>query len=1098
MNFFIVNLFASNAYVDRPQGAISWFSWFVLLGINVYFLIRWRKFRNQTFQYQEILFAVLLLITPLTTMFLGVRLSAGNALPLPGTPVAPVGPAIMFLAMVPLCLAAGLLGPVHTGILALVSGGFLTLFDNHNPFLPLVYMLLAMWMSMLARQRFRTFLFKALRQPIISGMLLAVVYPFLFGLSAVMTARGELAVRMDYMLSVVDTAWLAFAGQLLWGVIFAQVVAVILGDRWYGKEALQPSPRESSLENHLMLSLLPLSFTFITIMILLLGVLLVNNSREQLSRQMEDVAQTTAAAIPFGLETGQNLISQLAEDPRLQNVNDPAALTDVLHEYLYRVPFFTQITYLDLQGEFVAGYPIQEIEYLFMTSTEEDAIELVSQGIMFQSYSLPPEPDETAGRLVFVVPVISDFQMIGVILGRSRINQNPFFIPVLQNMDTLADLGGASMLVDDAGMVLYHQETAFVGSYYEGEIDLRNPINDPQHTAPDGTREILYQEPVPGQPWVVITTMPAAVAQNDALKASLPLFGMLLVLLGGMFWMMRRLLRAVTRSISTLAEEANRIAEGDLENSLQSERVDEVGQLANALDEMRLNLKARMEEVGRLLSVSRGVASALEMEMAVTPILQGALTIGASAARLALSETAIPDYEQDMRTQFGLGEKADAYQALDQQILRLTMQQPEVILSNPNRARLENPGKLLPEAILAVALYHENVHYGALWVAFEKPHQFTEDERRFMSAVAGQAALAASNARLYLSAQLGRQRMEAIIESTTEPVLVTDYQDRLLLVNRAAQALLGQEDITLEGKLVSEAVPQPLLQELLVSKEADAEGTPPVEITFSDGRVFFGTASPVEIENKKMGRVVILRDITHYKELDALKSEFVDTVNHDLRKPLTTMRGYASMLDMVGDLNEQQTRYAGKIVDGVENMSRLINTLLDLGRIEAGVGLQLEMLPIVDVVRQVAEALRMEADQRKIDYHLHLPEKTIPLVEADQALVERAVQNLIDNAIKYSDTNGEVHVTLKQIDNGRVAIEVKDNGIGISPVDLPRLFERFYRAAGRKAVEESGIGLGLAIVKSIAERHHGSVSADSQLGKGSTFTLILPISQPKS
>ena len=623
MDLFIVNLFTSTGYVDRPQGALSWLIWFLLLGINLYLLVRWQKFRNQTIQYKTLIFAVLLVLTPLLTMFLGVRLPAGNALSLPGTPITPVGPAIMFLAAVPWCLAAGLLGPVYAGGLALVSGIFLTYFDNHNPFLPLVYMLLAMTLSALFRQRYRTWLFQLLRQPLAAGVLAAAVYPFLFGLAAVLTANGELAVRIDYMLSVVDIGWLAFGGQLVWGLLFAQVAAVVLGERWYGKEALKPSPREVSLENRLMLSLLPISLGFIVGVILLLGGLLVRANRNQLGDQMEDVSQTVASSIPFGLETGQNLISQLAEDPRLDNMDDRDALNEVMREYLYRVPFFTQITYLDVNGEFAAGYPIQDLDYLFLTQIEEDAIELAQQGILFQLYSLPPEPDERAGRLVFVVPVFNDSQMLGVVFGRSRINQNPFFIPILHNMDTLAEMGGASMLVDNTGMVLYHQDSEIVGSYYEGDIDLRNPLDIPQHTAADGTREMLHQEPVPGQPWVVIATMPAAVAQDYALQTALPLLGMLLILLGVMFFGMRIPLQSVTRSIGRLAVEARQIAEGDLENSLKSDRVDEVGQLANALDEMRLNLKSRMEEVGRLLSVSRGVASALEMEMAVTPILQG-------------------------------------------------------------------------------------------------------------------------------------------------------------------------------------------------------------------------------------------------------------------------------------------------------------------------------------------------------------------------------------------------------------------------------------------------------------------------------------------
>ena len=159
--------------------------------------------------------------------------------------------------------------------------------------------------------------------------------------------------------------------------------------------------------------------------------------------------------------------------------------------------------------------------------------------------------------------------------------------------------------------------------------------------------------------------------------------------------------------------------------------------------------------------------------------------------------------------------------------------------------------------------------------------------------------------------------------------------------------------------------------------------------------------------------------------------------------------------------------------------------------------MHLEMIPIADVVRQVTDALRMEAVQRKIDYHVHIPESTVPLIEADQALIERAIQNLVDNAIKYSDANGEVHITLKVASKEEVLIEIKDSGIGISPVDIPRLFERFYRASSQKNIEERGSGLGLAIVKSIAERHSGSVSVESQLGKGSTFTIKLPIKQPK-
>jgi two-component system phosphate regulon sensor histidine kinase PhoR len=230
--------------------------------------------------------------------------------------------------------------------------------------------------------------------------------------------------------------------------------------------------------------------------------------------------------------------------------------------------------------------------------------------------------------------------------------------------------------------------------------------------------------------------------------------------------------------------------------------------------------------------------------------------------------------------------------------------------------------------------------------------------------------------------------------------------------------------------------------------------------------------------------------------LDALKSEFVATVSHDLRSPLTLMRGYATMLEMVGDLNEQQNNYVHKIIAAVENMSRLVNNLLDLGRIEAGVDLQLEMVLVHDVVERVTGSLQLQASQKKIQLSVDIPNDTTPLLEADQALLQQALYNLVENAIKYTEPGGKVDVRVKTRLEG-IVFEVSDSGIGIAPVDLPHLFEKFFRGAQREAKKQHGTGLGLAIVKSIAERHGGRVWVESQLGKGSTFSLLIPLRRLK-
>jgi len=203
------------------------------------------------------------------------------------------------------------------------------------------------------------------------------------------------------------------------------------------------------------------------------------------------------------------------------------------------------------------------------------------------------------------------------------------------------------------------------------------------------------------------------------------------------------------------------------------------------------------------------------------------------------------------------------------------------------------------------------------------------------------------------------------------------------------------------------------------------------------------------------------------------------------------------MLQMVGDLNEQQKGYIQKINQGVDMMARLVNNLLDLGRIEAGVGLNLELAPIVDIVERVANALQLQAAQKHIALITEFPQQTLPLVEADPALLRQALQNLLENAIKFTRPDGKVLVRVQlQPAVGGLLIQVIDNGIGISPMDLPRLFEKFYRGA-QQSKDERGTGLGLAIVRSIAERHGGRAWAESQLGKGSTFYLSLPLRQTK-
>ena len=393
-----------------------------------------------------------------------------------------------------------------------------------------------------------------------------------------------------------------------------------------------------------------------------------------------------------------------------------------------------------------------------------------------------------------------------------------------------------------------------------------------------------------------------------------------------------------------------------------------------------------LEEINSLLRVSQGVASSLEMQDAVKPVLDAILSTGANSVSVVLSPSILPDTFVELPSRFAMGAGQDIYAHLDDQILALAQNQEKIVLPNLTRSRELDLDPSLPQplALLAVALRHENRYYGVVWAGYEQPRMFSDADVRFVTTLAGQAALAVANAHLFLNVEASRRQLEAILNSTPDPVLVTDHRNRLAADQSCRDSCFGsnREDRTHDIGMKTEKVVK--LRPLLALLQSTTTENQSAEIVLADKRTYLATASSVMVEGRQIGRVCIMRDVTHFKELDTMKSEFVATVSHDLRSPLTLMRGYATMLEMVGELNEQQQGYVKKIISGVENMSRLVNNLLDLGRIEIGVGLQVENVTVLDIIERVTSALQLQAAQKNIALSVELSKDMPHAVEADR------------------------------------------------------------------------------------------------------------------
>ncbi|MGB8212408.1 MAG: ATP-binding protein [Anaerolineales bacterium] len=1085
----ILTLLSNPIYLAPLNSFLGWVGWFVLLALIITTVVSCRDLQRRN-KPRGSLLALFMVLALLANLFLGVRVSSGVALPEPGIPSGPYNPALMVFSALPWMLAAGFLGPVDALIVGIFTGLIRCLWDTHNLFTILELAALAVIFSVATRQRYRTLFYRAIRQPLFIGVCLVPVYALIFTYSSILLVSGGLAARLDFALTNLSPAILATGGELLVAGLFVQVIAVALPRLWGRELPLQPSPGERSLQTRILAG--GGAFIAILLVSVILGDWIVagNAARRMLSDRLASTAQAASESVPFFLETGQNLVTEWAADPRLLTESGNA-LSATLGQQMHAVSYFNGLFVLDPHGNLLAAYPSNAATSFGLTQQEKLGLSLAVHGVAVQTYTLPPGQGDTAAGVSFMASVEDEKGLTQrIFLGHSQLAVNPLIQPLINNLRAVGLQGGEGELLDEQGRVLFSSNVDDLMTVYTGQTGQTAQFYDAP--APNGTRNLVYYQPVVGRSWAVVLSVPAEQAQQLALDIATPLAILVLILavIGLLF--LRLSLRVVTASLQNLVSEAGRIAQGQLDHPLQVEGVDEVGQVGRAFEQMRISLHARLEELNQLLLVSQGVASTLEMEGAVQPILEAVLASGASAVRVALMPSA--QLQEDAPLRFALGPDKNLYASLDGTILALAQKQARLVFNNLSRGHgLDIPeDQPRPAALAAVALYHENRYYGVLWAAFTQPHQFTEENMRFLSTLAGQAALAAANARLFRTAEVGRQRLGAILASTPDPVLVTDQENRLILANPAAKRALGAMAGSAEGQPTERVISQQELRGLLQELES---GKKSAEVVMPDGKVYFATASSVIADGRPVGRVCVMRDVTHFKELDALKSDFVSTVSHDLRSPLTLMRGYATMLEMVGILNDQQKGYVAKIVVGVESMSRMVNNLLDLGRIDAGVGLQVEKTVVMDIVNAVMETLQLQADQKNIQLgHEELPD--LPKsIDADRALLQQAVYNLVENAIKYTPENGSVTLRVGFRQEG-IQFEVQDTGIGISPADLPRLFEKFFRGSQREARAQRGSGLGLAIVHSIAERHGGNVWVESVLGKGSTFFLFIPFNPP--
>ncbi|MGB8346745.1 MAG: ATP-binding protein, partial [Ktedonobacteraceae bacterium] len=430
---------------------------------------------------------------------------------------------------------------------------------------------------------------------------------------------------------------------------------------------------------------------------------------------------------------------------------------------------------------------------------------------------------------------------------------------------------------------------------------------------------------------------------------------------------------------------------------------------------------------------------------------------------------------------------------------------------------------------LNIPLTVENRIIGMLSLFDERKGAFDAKSLKLTTMIADYAAVALENVRLreretalWHQAELGRQRLELIIGSMADGLLISDEKGVITLLNSSAQRLLAHTKVDFAQNIplrsiarssnigwltkMSEIVDQALSGQIVMNQELIAgESSDTVPLTLSISAAPLHDAS--QATAPPVGMVAVLNDITSIKQIEKLKDEFVSVVSHELRTPLTAIKGYTQHLIRRVERRLRRTQQANQALNlsdtpeyydvrnlhivqsQTEHLERLVSDLLDLSRVQWGnLDLQYSGFFLADVLTESVNSIQASAEQHSIFLEIAIQDTGIV---ADRERIAQVIGNVLDNAVKYSPQGGQIAVRLGELDEDYL-ISVTDQGIGINPEYLDHVFERFYRVRNAASNQFSGIGLGLYVTRAIIEQHGGHIWVTNNQGIGSTFSFTLP------
>ena len=538
-----------------------------------------------------------------------------------------------------------------------------------------------------------------------------------------------------------------------------------------------------------------------------------------------------------------------------------------------------------------------------------------------------------------------------------------------------------------------------------------------------------------------------------------------------------------------------------------------ITQLANKQKEEEIAKMSALMEASIVINSTRNLKQLLKIIMqSAEKVMQAEASsvflIDSEKNELYFEVATGPKEEEVKKIRLKMGEGVAGWVAYTGESLLV----PDVSKDPRFAKRVDEQTHFITRSIICVPLKVRNQTIGVVQVLNKiGGGTFTKTEIKFLEALASQAAIAIENTNLYehleeraeqlnselkeamVNLSIEKGRIESILQSMEDAVLAVDKEKKIVITNRVAERLFNVKTEEAIGQSIENYLKtKEFIDNFNIVLETKNITKSEIKVNISGKEhVLAAVFAPITDEKRQIqGSVAVFRDITDIKELDKMKSEFLNMVSHELRTPLTPIQAYSELM-MIKKMDEQKVKsYAAIINKETQRLGALIGDLLDLSRIESGKGLSLslEEVDFGELIRTVYETFKSASEKHKII--LTIPEKSEKIL-LDRNKMIQVLTNLLSNAVKYSPDGGNIYISMEEKED-RIYVSVKDEGMGISKEDLPHIFEKFYRAKTEQVKKIGGTGIGLPIVKYILELHNGGIDVQSEYGKGSTFTFYIP------